>query len=109
MSFSAWHRAPVPAPVPSAAVANNATVPAALTPEEMDRRIQATVVKAVADVEARYAEKNRVQLAEFQKVSEDARNRLLLMASGYDTAQRRAQTKRLLGMNKAGDESGDPK
>jgi len=75
----------------------------------MDRRIQAAVVKAVADVEARYAEKSRVQLAEFQRETEAAQNKLIVAASFYDRAQRRSQVSNTARMSRPGDEAGEIK
>jgi hypothetical protein len=109
ITFSAWHRTPAPVTGTSATAARTA-VADSLTPEQIDQRIQKAVAKAVADVEARYAEQNRVQLAAFQKASEDERNRLLLaVGAAYETAQRRAQVIHTAVMARPGDEAGDPK
>jgi len=109
MSFSAWRRSPAPAADTSVTATKNVAVPATLTPEEMDRRIQAAVVKAVADVEARYAEQSRVQLAEYRREADLASQRLQIAAAGLDMAQRRSNNVRLLGMVTGGEQPGEPK
>ena len=66
-------------------------------------------MKAVADVDARYAEKNRLQLAQFQRETEFARQKFQIAAAGYEMAQRRSANSRVLGMVTGGEERGDPK
>jgi hypothetical protein len=110
MSFSAWRRTPAPAAgTPETAVVKPAAVPAALTPADMDRRIQEAVVKAVADLEARYAEQNRVQLADFKRETEFARQRLEIAAANFEMSERHWNNDRGLGMVTGPVESGDPK
>ena len=109
MSFSAWHRTPAPATGTSATVANPATVPAALSQEEIDRRIQAAVVKAVADVEARYTEQSRVQFAEYRREADVASQKLRIAAAGLDMAQRRSNNERRVAMVTGGEPAGEPK
>jgi hypothetical protein len=75
----------------------------------MDRRIQAAVVKAVADAEARYTEKSRVQLAEFHDAAEGARKRLILAEVEFDKARARAQVIRTANMNRPDDAGGEPR
>ena len=108
ISFSAWHRSPAPAPVPPATAMNTA-VPAALTPEQIDQRIQQAVFKAVADVEARYAKESEVQLAKFQRETEMARQSLVYYAERLEMAQRRNNILRAHDMVSAPEERGDPK
>jgi len=83
--YSASLRPTAPAPQPAAVTTSSTTVTAA----EIDARIHDAVVKAVADVESKYAEKSRVQAAAFQQEAEDARRRLLLAAEELDRASRR--------------------
>jgi len=109
MVFSAWHRTPAPATGPVGAAAQVAAPPQSLTPQEIDQRIQQAVVKAVAGVEARYQEQNRVQLAEFRKAGEEARNRLMIAESFYTTEQKRSQVRNVARMVRPGDEAGEPK
>jgi hypothetical protein len=109
MSFSAWHRSPAPATGTSATVANHATVPAPLSPDEMDRRIQAAVVKAVADVEAQYTEKSRVQLAQYRDAADNARKLLILAEGEFDKRLMRAQVSRTAYMNRPDDAGGEPR
>ncbi len=99
ITFSAWHRTPAPATgtttaAPTAVVAQFP----AMTPEEIDRRVQQAVVKAVADVEARYQEKSRLQLAEFRQTAEEARRQLILASVELDKVQRRNQMARISAM-----------
>jgi len=92
ITFSAWHRTPAPAPGTTTA-AHTAVVAQspAMTPQEIDQRVQQAVVQAVAQVEARYQEKARLQLAEFQQSAEDARRQLILASAELDKVQRRNQ------------------
>lgn len=108
ITFSAWHRTPAPAPVPLEA-ADHTAAPAGLSPAELDRRIQQAVVKAVADEEARYAEKNRLQLAEFKSETTHARQQLLIAAEGLDLAQRRSIMTRAQSMVTGPQEQAVPK
>ena len=108
ITFSAWHRTPAPATGSDGTVATVA-VPAPLTSAEIDQRIQEAVVKKVADVEARYAEKSRVQLAEFQQASEEVRQRLILAAGEYDRSQKRDQVNKVLAILQRREDSGDTK
>ena len=99
ITFSAWHRTPAPATgtttaAPTAVVAQSP----AMTPEEIDRRVQQAVVQAVADVEARYQEKSRLQLAEFKQTAEEARRQLILASVELDKVQRRNQMARVSAM-----------
>jgi hypothetical protein len=108
MSFSAWHRSPAPAADTSVTVTKNVAVPAPLSPEEMDRRIQAAVVKAVEDVEARYTE-TRVQLAEYRREADVASQRLRIATAGLEMAQRRTINEKRIAMVTGGEPAGEPK
>ena len=108
ITFSAWHRTPAPAPVAPATAVNTA-VPAPLTQEEIDRRIQQAVVKAVADVESRYAKESEVQFAKFQRETEAARQSLVYYAEKLEMAQRRNNNLRAQYMVTGPEQQGDPK
>jgi anti-sigma factor RsiW len=104
IAYSAWQRTPAPATgtaavVPTAAVLQNTS----LTPEQIDQRVQQAVAKAVADVEARYAEKNRVQMAEFRQAAETLRREAILADAALDKAQLRNQVRRIASMNRPDD------
>ena len=99
IAISAWQRTPAPATgtvavVPTTAAAQVQT----LTPEQIDQRVQEAVVKAVAQVSARYAEENRVQLAEYRQAADDARKQLLLASGELDKTQLRRQIARTSAM-----------
>jgi hypothetical protein len=99
LSYSAWRRTPAPATGPATVVHTAVAAQApALTPEQIDQRIQEAVTKAVAEVEAREAEKNRVQLAELRQTAEDARTKWILASAELDKSQIRANNHRMLGM-----------
>jgi anti-sigma factor RsiW len=88
--FSASQRTPAPATGTATAVNQPAAAQQpAITREEIDRRIQDAVVKAVAEVETRYAEKSRLQMTQFQREVNVARDRLMLAHSALDMSQRR--------------------
>jgi anti-sigma factor RsiW len=109
MSFSAWRRSPAPAADTSATVTKNVAVPAPLSPEELDRRIQAAVVKAVADVEARITEESRVQLAEYRREADLASQKLRIATAGLEMAQRRAVNNHRIAMVTGGEPAGELK
>lgn len=99
IAFSAWHRTPAPATgsttaVPTAVVAQSPT----LTPEQIDQRVHQAVLKAVADVEARYAEKTRVQMAEFRRTADDARRQYILAEAALDKNDMRQKYARVSQM-----------
>ncbi|MBS1859856.1 MAG: zf-HC2 domain-containing protein [Acidobacteria bacterium] len=101
IAFSAWHRAPAPAP--GTGTIAQTIVPAqspTLTPEQIDRRIEQAVVKAVADVEARSTEQNRLELAQFRREAEDTRRQLILAAAELDKSQRRNQLLRTMALSR---------
>ncbi len=109
IAFSAWHRAPAPATGTGAAA--QTAVPAqsaTLTREQIDQRIQQAVVKAVAEVENRSAEKTRLELAEYRQTAEDARRQLILAAAELDKSQRRNQLLRVMAMSQP-DTAGEAK
>ena len=109
MTFSAWQRTPAPA-TGTAAVAPTAVAAQSpsLTPEQIDERVQAAVLKAVADVEARNAENNRVQLAELRQTAEDARKQYYLATTEIDKMERRKQILRMSAMVRP-EETGEAK
>jgi len=109
IAYSAWHRVPAPAPVTSAALTPVSAAEHSLTPAQVDQKIRDAVTKAVADVEAQYAEKNRVQLAEFQKAADDVRMKLVLVEEEFDREQRRARISHTANMVRPGQERGEPK
>jgi anti-sigma factor RsiW len=110
MTFSAWHRTPAPAPgsatVAPAAVAAQA---ATLTPEQIDQRVQDAVVKAVAQVQAKYSEENLLQLADLQKSADDARRRLILASAELDRTELHKQVARTSAMVRGPEENGEAK
>jgi anti-sigma factor RsiW len=105
ISYSSWRRTSAPATGGSATVVHTAVAAQAptLTPEQIDQRIQEAVTKAVAEVEAREAEKNRVQLAELRQTAEEARTKWTLASAELDKSQMRAQNRRMLGMVRPGE------
>src|SRR3954454_265281 len=97
IAFSAWQRTSAPATGVAATVAPT-TVAAqspTLTPEQIDQRIQEAVTKAVAVVEAREAEKNRVQLAELRQSADQARARWMVASAVLDKNEARSQLAKL--------------
>ena len=109
ITFSAWQRTPAPATgtatvVPTTVAAQSPS----LTPEQIDQRVQEAVVKAVALVESRYAEKNRVQVAEFQQAANDARRQLILVEAAYDKTELRKKYARTSAMVRP-EETGEEK
>jgi Putative zinc-finger len=108
LSYSTWRRTSAPAAGPVTAVHTAVTAQArTLTPEQIDQRIQEAVTKAVAEVEAREAEKNRLQLAELRQTAEEARTKWILASAELDKSQVRAQNRRILGMVRPGETPGD--
>jgi len=107
LAYSAWRHVPAPATGP-ATVPPVAVAAQSLTPEQIDQRIQQAVTKAVADVETRSAEQNRVQLAEFRQAAEDARRQLILAQAAYDKNELRQKYAKLSAMVRP-EETGDAK
>ena len=109
IAFSAWHRIPAPATGSTAAVSTAVVAQTqTLTPEEIDQRVQQAVVKAVAEVEARYDEKTRVQMAEFQRSADNARRQFILAEAALTKSDLRQQYARVSNMVRPGD-PGDAK
>jgi anti-sigma factor RsiW len=111
IAFSAWHRAPAPATGSTTAVqtAVVAQAPApTLTAAQIEERVNAAVAKAVVALDARYAEKNRVQLAEFRQTANALRAQIILAGAELDKNQMRRNNVRLSGMVRP-DENGDVK
>ncbi|HXA51383.1 MAG TPA: hypothetical protein VNV86_13800 [Candidatus Acidoferrum sp.] len=105
IAFSAWQHTSAPATGGTATVANT-TVAAqspTLSPDQIDQRIQEAVTKAVAVVEAREAEKNRVQLAELRQSAEQARAQWILASAELDKSQMRSQNRKMYGMVRPGE------
>jgi anti-sigma factor RsiW len=101
IAFSAWQRTPAPATGPVAAVPTAAAVQVqTLTPEQIDQRVQEAVTKAVAQVSSRYAEENRLQLAEYRQAAETLRREAILADAAYDTAQLRNKVRRIALMER---------
>ena len=86
-----------------------AQAPAAtLTPAQIDERVNAAVAKAVAEVDTRYAEKTKVQLAEFKQTADALRAQVILASTELDKVQMRRNNARLSAMVRP-DENGDAK
>lgn len=98
--YSTSLRPTAPAPQPAAAVTTSSTT---VTAAEIDRRVQEAVVKAVGDLESKYAEKSYLQVAAYQQETEDARRRLLLASEELDRATRRSNLYRQSAMVNGGE------
>jgi preprotein translocase subunit SecF len=105
LALFAWQRTSAPATGGSATVVHTAVAAQSptLTPEQIDQRIQEAVTKAVAVVEARAAEKNRVQLAELRQSAEQARTQWMLASTELDKRQIRSQNRKMYGMVRPGE------
>ena len=97
--YSASLRPTAPAPQVAAVTPSSTTVTAA----EIDRRIHDAVIKAVADIESRYAEKSHLQVVAYQQETENVRGRLILAAEELDRATRRSNLSRQSAMVTGGE------
>jgi anti-sigma factor RsiW len=86
---------PAPAPDRTAVASVAAVTP---TPQEVQRQIQQAVAKAVADVEARQAEKTRQLVADFEQRTDETLRSVRWMAGELDASRKRAQVTRVMAM-----------
>ena len=87
---------PAPAPGRTAVATVAAVTP---SPREIDQQIQQAVSKAVAEVEARQAEKNRQLVADFERRNDEALRSVRWMAGELDANRKRAQVTRVMAMS----------
>ena len=107
--FAATRPAPAPGAVASRSQAVATVSAVTPSPQEVQRQIQQAVSQAVAEVEARQAEKNRQLAADFEHRNDETLRSVRWITSESEADRKRAQVSKRMAMYVQPSESGEVK